>query len=879
MVKFKTPHKHDDMALWDWAAICGRNAPTICENLASGTCPIPCGSENEEGFIPLDLDHNQATVHGGQTNAANCRLICASGSEYANRNRGAAFDDRWQRDFWFDRRHSFDGLRKTQLYAGPQRIQANSGLFILPHSRERLLERCSLLALHTGTGKTMLIVSTLLAINDEVLRSIGKAPRVGSVLYFVSERELAKQLEVELKTEIVKFGLHLEPPTIRKCTEKGDLERGPGHHDFTIACPHALWKRKNQDRSAADIAETLSKYDAIIWDECDFAAGQIDRLVKLAKHALKFGLTATPITGSGDFLRIFAVASVASYRTAFDLDKCLKIVPTWDDGVSAGFIRPMAHSGYDVAIGGIEQRITDARHGDKQSAPGAMAAIRAAIDESHQLELQMQSDMPDHWYSPHIIVRCGNVDEARHLSAQTEQFLHANMYSGHGWRTSIVYAETRDHPFKDRPVWGRLGLDHVLLTPEEKSLSHSSGRLVHPWMRAKELHQGRCLDEGCCRILFVVDMGIRGLNNWTCLYGVDIARGASISVQVQFDGRKHRLPGHLRWILEDEREDLYQYITVRYFFPEASDADATMKHAYDFIHNMDDRFESAGLLSWPDLLEGFSEAKRDLPQDTEQPFSLNDRVQIDTEIGRRLEDGASLDQIDTETVDAIINALPPELTDRRKEIARGHIQRVLTDPEYRSELAELPKDEPIKAVQFEIPKHYTDYTGVELIDFVRSSPQYADERSELISRILDGDADPMIKRLIAKAKHADVQRHYTRPVKILSLQTSNATKANKDKSIVGRIVDPMVREYLNRGIFNDWARAQGTVRKAVCGALVHLFRVDDLSNDGPLDTPGYHHKIISPHVQAKIKDRAVRIMLKNGELGSASALYCRHFHD
>lgn len=869
IVKYKVPHKPSDMSMADWNALCERHGRPMCENLATGLCLDCCGDVDINGEVSLEVDHVQSRANGGETSARNCRFICMNGSEYANRNRGAASDDRWLEDFWFDRRSSFDGLRKAQLYAGPQAVQMHSDLFV--NRREELTKYCSLLALTTGAGKTMLIVGTLLAINDEVLRNIGKSPRVGRVLYFVSERALADQLEQELRTEVVQFGLHLAPPSIQKCTEKGDLERGPGHHDFTIACPHALWDRKNQTRTDADIIDILSKYDTIVWDECDFANGQLNRLVKLGRHALKFGLTATPINGDGDFLQQFVVASTASYRTVFEADRCLKVIPTWEQGIKDGFIRPIGHDGFVAAVGGNLFSIEKGTHGDKSSISGAMASIRSAIDDSAKLEQQMQFECPDLWYTPHLLVRCGNVDEAKHLAGQTEQYLSSRKPYGFGWRTSIIYASTTEQPFKSRPTWDGGRLVERLLEEDEKALIHSKPKKVHPWLRAKA-HQGRCLDDNkFSRILFVVDMGVRGLNNWPCLWIIDIARSNSVSVQCQLRGREDRLPSHLsKWLeTEDGLKKYHTFITGRYYFPVSGGDACAMEQAFSYLHEMDVRFESSGLQTWSQLLDGADLRENPPVQGTQQPFTLADRLQMDTELGRRIEDGDDLSDISDEEINALVDTLPPEVTDARREFAKKHIRKVLEDEEYRKKLSDIPKMEPLRAIHIEKPKSYREYSTEELIGFVSTSPLYDEDRAEFIAAIIRGDSSVM--KLIGLRKHEDVQRHYFPAVRIMTLNPSDETK-DATPSIVSRLCGSLKKEMADQ-VFADYRQANAAVYPAVKGALKIVFGVDDISNGGALDTPAYHHKILSPNVQRKIKEIAVKIMLQNGDLGSASALY------
>jgi hypothetical protein len=859
-IRFVVPHKPDDLSVVEWIAIlerCGQ--PTWCENLRDGTCTDPCGTPNPEGAIPLHVDHRHARKYRGESSVRNCRLICHKGSVHANLNRGAAEDARWQTDFWFDRRASFDQLRKTQFFFGPQLIREYHPLFI--EQRQELLRYCSLLALTTGAGKTLLIISILLAINDEVLRRAGKAPRVGRVLYFVNEKALAVQLERELQDEVTRFGLHEAPPRTQRCTEPGDLDREPSYHDITIACPQALWERTNQPRSDSRIATILAYYDTIIWDECDFAAGQIDRLVRLAPHALKFGLTATPIDGEGDFLRLFAVAAIASYRQVFTVDRCLKIIPTWEDGLKTGFIRPVPHSAY---VEGNAGQITnvDGTHGDKYSAPGAMAAIRSAIDDAAHLTLRMHEKLPDTWYDPHLLIKCSSIEEAKHLAGQTERFLATAGPPGPGWSTAVIYSG-----IASRPVWEHGRLITKPLSAEERQLIHPhEGKSLHPWMRAKYT-RGRC-DSRAARILFVVNIGVRGINNWPCLYLVDIARSESVARQVQFDGRPGRLPPHLTPLLN--QPDLHEFITTRYYFPDAEgEGYSSLEVARNFLHTMEEKYQNSGLLTWDAVLEGSTDSEPVPLQGTEEPFSLGDRIQVDSRLGEKLAAGVAVEELGDDDLDTIIDTLPPEITDRRRRLATEHLKN-LRDPEYRKKLWTIGQLAPVRAVLAERPKQPEEYALQELLDFVLSSTFFPDqERPVHVQNLLAGNQST--QWLVGRILHDYHARHYEPPVAILRLRTVKG-----QTGIVNRLASDLAHDLLTRGLLPDRTTAEREVHRALHRALCHIFGVfgdDATRNDGPLDHPGYHHKILSPGVQRKIRDYTVRFMMQMGSLEAAARVY------
>jgi hypothetical protein len=821
---FEIPHKPDDMTPEIWTALLRRS---------SGKCERPCERQCD---TRLEVDHVHARALGGETSLANCRLVCA---QY-NRERGAQPDAAWSTLSWFDDRGSFDHLRRMQRAIGPNMVAEYADLFVA--KRAELLKYISLFAVVTGGGKTLLMVATLLAINEEVNRRVDHAPRVRRVLWFVNERALGDQLKRELLDEPVRFGLHPVRPSVQVCTETGDIERGPMHHPFTISCPHVLWDKKDQRRDDPEIATILSAYDTIIWDECDFAPDQSGRLARLAPHALKFGLTATPIDGDGDFLRQFALAGKASYDQVFKQDRCLSVLLPWDEAKDNGYVKGIPHSAYHSLDGGVSVR-SEGQHGEKASLPGGVTAIRYAMEEMSDLERRMEGKLRDTWYSPHILVRCSNINEARSLKAQIDDEIRGRRFPlhGEGWRTTIMHQGLRGVP------------------EEEKRFFHDRKGVIHPFLRAKQ-NRGRC-DGQSSRILFVVDMGIRGLNNWPVLALVDIARGESINVQVQAAGRPMRLPPHLADIAQSK--ELSDFATIRYFYPDSGGSPGAMEQAVSFILEMDARFENAGLVQWSDVLEGTTAPAGRGIQAPEQPFTLGDRVQVDAVLGGMMADGVVIDE---DAVEEIIRQLPPVMTEGRRERAAEHIERVLNDDRYRASLVDLEDVPHVRPVSQEEPKQVGQHTLDELAQYVLDSRKLEKSRDIILADLREGR--PVTILLVSQSKHDEDMRFYRPPIRLFRLQRSN-----EGPGILTESATALLNDLDKRGVM-DRADA-GKVYAAVNTAVARICRVDDTSNDGPLDQPAYHHALGLPRTQQAIKETAVKLLILHGVLPDAAAVYVR----
>lgn len=824
------PHKPNDMNLTTWAALLARSG---------GRCEIGCASPCDR---ELEVDHKHSRGLNGETSLANCRLICRK----ANRERGMANDPKWEVNGYFDGSFNFDALRQTQKF-NLDSISECADLFV--GQRNKLLGNVSLYALTCGAGKTVLMLAALFLICKEATRLQPASPRPRRVLWFVHQSDLGRQLRHDLLDDITKHRLVSTLPEIRICAETGDIDTDPRHHDITISCPHALWGTKTQRRSDVEIERILSHYDVIIWDECDFARDQIARLVRLSGHALKFGLTASAIDADGNFIsECFVLAGSASYASVFSHDRCLAPMLPWLAAVGKGYIKPVKHDGYGKFAAGIEHLAETGEHGQKYSLPGSMAAIRSAVHDSITHECRMKQEWPEHWFSPHIFIPCNTIDEAMELCNQTARDLALEGLSADdGWYpTVLVSADVkRDAKAfeKGRPK-------------AELRMFHTNPDLVHPFMRALTA-QGRC-GPGSSRLVFVVDMLLRGLNHWAVKYIVDIKRSRSWSEQLQTIGRTSRLPKHLTEMLGEDMFDAFCH--PRFYFPDFGDPDASSaRNAWEFILHMDERLENSGMASWQDMLEGKSPLQVEASEDAVAPFTAMDRLDIDNALGEIKVRG---EQITPEHIDTIVRALPDPQSESRIESAKDHIRRVLTDREYRNKII-TPDFDIIRPISREGPKRPEDYSDAELSAFIVAHPTISNEYTGRLN-------DPSVRYLVAIMKRDHDAKHYRQVTKIRQLQ-----QANGEPGVVTDIRNSLLWELTSRGL--EYGRIVGPVSTAINSAVARLCGMQTVpgatENDGILDRPQYHYQFSIPAVRNKIKALARGELIMRGLVGPAVHLY------
>jgi hypothetical protein len=848
-MNWKLPHKPADMSLEIWMALLSRSG-SECEV----RCASKCDSE-------LEVDHIHSRGLGGETSLANTRLVC----KRYNRERGMTHDPKWEEKGYFDGNYDLTRLRGQQHEAGPGTIKVYGDLFV-GGLRLKLLESVSLFALTCGAGKTLLMVASLFTICHEVRNRLKNAPRPKRVLWFVHERDLCRQLLHELKTEITKFKLREIEPEVQICDETGDLERGPGYHDVTISCPQALWGKKNARRTDEQVLKILEPFDTIIWDECDFAVDATERLVRLAPHALKFGLTAANLDAKGDFLRkFFALASVASHASVYAKDHCLRPLLSWQDAKIRHFIQPITHDGYTRWERAVEVR-GEGQHGEKHSLIGAMAAIRAAVKDASELEQRMKLAWPDHWYSPHIAVYCSTREEAVDLCELTNIELAREGYSAEdGWSATYGISDATEMAKKR----GRK------IPREETRLFHKSSDFVNPFMLAKRPGLlGRCTSD-CKRIIFLVDIGVRGMNNWPLTFVVDLKRSNSVKEQVQTLGRLARLPLHL--VPMHKRDEFDEFCHPRWYFPnEIIDMVGAIQKAWDFVAHMDQKIEAAKLYHWIDILEGRSRTEEKPPQDPTSPFTMMDQLQIDSELGKICAQGRQPTEEEIGAIIRDVGGINAQSEDWI-ESAKTHSKSVLTDEKYRREMISLdvPLEHIIRPVCQEEPKKADAYSIEELASFIINSDDIDNAWASEIR------TDEKLRQMVAITKRREDVRLFRQVSKIRRLQEEGG-----QPGILTDLRTEMYNELRERGlldytqisklsaaVYKATAIVAGMVIKDPSGKWISIVGPEPCRNDGPMDRPGYHYQLIAPQTRLRIKRLAKNLMIWMGGIGSTSAIY------
>lgn len=825
------PHKPNDMDVRTWEAILARSG----ERCEVG-CETPCDTV-------LEVGHIHARGLHGETSFANCRLECRN----HNRAMQMAADPRWLRKTWFDEGELYGHLRNSQILAGPNAVEQNASIFS-GELRLKLLKVVSLLAMSCGVGKTMTMVGVLFAINQAVGYS---GPRVQRVLWFVKERALGRQLKHELGSEVVAVArTHKTAPSVYLATTPGDLAKKPGHNDFVISCPHALWDVEGRGRSDEEVRRILSNYDVIIWDECDFAQDQMDRLVKLGDHALKFGLTATPVDSQGNFLtRNYVLAGAASHNMAYGLDLCVKPLKSFEEAVSRGYFRAFSHANHTRLISG-EEHDCKGMHVETNTLPGDVNTIIQAMQDASALEKDMRSNpaWADSWYSPHIIVRCKTRPQARQLYSQVRHALEAGQIdvSGLGWNLSMT--------FQKEP--GR---------KEDEDIEDMSPD--HPFMHAKN-NNGRCTEDSS-RVLFIVNMGVRGLNCWPALFGVDLRMSDSVNDQCQFDGRFSRMGPILPRMSEDP--NFIEYTHPRYYWPAAKEKEeCPAKAAYEFILDMDRKIEESGICTWADFAAGDILVKTQGRKSVLQTrMTIEDMVDLAEKVATEADVFGSVAAIPDENIKRILGSINPDKDKAESwwKQAEETVEKMMVEKP-KIEVSPIQKRYPVCR---EKPKEIHEYGVTELFDYVKN-----DFSVEDYSRILQKiDSDVDYRHIVAKHKQAaDRARFKNVNAQVVPLQ------APKGWGVLSSIMSEIDAKLKERGVKAPEFRIIAIVTSEVVSKMYDVTHIEGpTTNGGPIDKPAYHYDLADQYVRKLIKEQVIARLVQRNHLKCSSVLGVKFLGD
>jgi hypothetical protein len=465
-------------------------------------------------------------------------------------------------------------------------------------------------------------------------------------------------------------------------------------------------------------------------------------------------------------------------------------------------------------------------------------------------ERKMRQLWPSHWFSPHIFVACNTRAEAIDLCEQTARECQLQGLSpDDGWYPTVMVSS------KTAAEQARFAHSR---SKNELDLFHKNPDLKHPFMLALG-NNGRCM-AGSSRILFVVDIAIRGLNHWALKYVIDVKRSSSWSEQVQTIGRTSRLPLHLAEMRSDLRFD--EFCHPRWYYPDPGDDDrSAAENAWDFILQMDTCLESSGLLSWRDLQENIDveQTTQNSDIDANAPFTLMDRLQIDNELGALQVHGK---QVTPEDVDRIVNSLPDPQSEHRIASAREHVEQVLTSRNYRTKIVQ-PSFDIIHPISREAPKAVDEYTIEELRDFILRDEDYDNDWADQI------EIDQKIRRLIAQTKRKRDMQHYRPPMKTRQLHAADGRPG-----VLTDIRNSMIADLTKQGF--DYRAIVGPLSQAVNVAAARMCGMTDLNctkNDRELDRASYHYQFSIPSVKNQLKKLVLADLIMRGVVGPAQHLY------
>jgi hypothetical protein len=560
------------------------------------------------------------------------------------------------------------------------------------------------------------------------------------------------------------------------------------------------------------------------------------------------------------------LAGTASYQDAFNHDHCLKPMMKWDEARKFGYIKPVEYDGYSYLAAGEERQVSSGQHNRDISMPSNMWAIRAAIQDCSALERKMRNAWPDNWYSPHILVRCNGVKEAQHLCDHTNRYLDGvrDTLIGEGWEASVIVSDPDDEHS------GRGKSDRK----EDNSLFHRDPGIVHSFMLAKTLQSGRCVPASK-RILFVVDMAVRGMNNWPILFIVDIACGGAKNIQVQLKGRDLRLPKDLFGKLVKDTH-FNDFCMGRYYYPKDANKKLTSTEwAFDFILDMEEN-AATHCMHWRDLLRGKDPSKLPEVADTEDSFTRLDQLHIEAGLSAIRSTKSSITQISKDDIERTVLSLPkikgPQGSRARQ--ARQYASDIVGKPEFRAKLIStnlLPEDI-IQPIAQQEPKKEDDYTDPELLAFILNSPDYDSDRNEVKDCILSGNS--ILRKQVAKNKRKYDAQLFVRVPRLMRLRNSPDGIGILDE-IKGRLQGDLIssKQITPRQL----GRVAQAVAAATCLAVGKSgkweFEKDYTANDGPLDHPSYHLEFNTPQSKALIMNLALKLLRQRREVISSNLFY------
>lgn len=516
-----------------------------CARLLRGECESPCTAVSQDGRYHVDFDHITPKSKGGSDHQWNLEPKCLRENRVVKRDN---LDESFLRPSFFDNKINPLGLRANQFTYGYNLVKtAYREIFSDPNNK---LQDCYiLLAWIVGSGKSLGMSAILHAINEVISDRQGSgAKRIKKVLWLVHQESLVRSIKDEVANEPCKYGILEQKPNVAMVQKAEHWNVAIAQADYVFACTQSLWSTKNSSLTDAKRKEYLSRFDAIVIDECHYGVERYIEILNAAPTCLKFVMSATPCDAKGQFLsevensryrHLFRLFSVFGYQSARKEGYVKELLP-WQQGLDN--LRYVPVSGGDSHF--VENgQVVNGEYNTKikHNSPRANAIIKTAIDIAESNPL----------YPSHVMVRCESIVRLksflRSINSNPSEYFPKKSRFG-GWAVNGIYGGSKGKRI-DNPT--------------------------HPWMVVKK---GEKYWNQMARLLLAVDMGQFGLNNPYCGVVAWTEPNLSMNEIVQRIGRA------LRNIFGISSSDQYAVLV----FGDDERIKARMSHAISYILNMEE---------------------------------------------------------------------------------------------------------------------------------------------------------------------------------------------------------------------------------------------------------------------------------------------------
>jgi hypothetical protein len=353
-----------------------------------------------------------------------------------------------------------------------------------------------------------------------------------------------------------------------------------------VACPQAIWDNNSNGLSEHEIRDTLSKFDAIVVDEGQYAVPQYLHLSDLAPFAFKFCVTATPMNKDGElfcenpeYKPYFALFSSFWYNEGRTLG-IYKGVNSFEVGKNRTY-HPVCSPSSLIIRDKNGNTVTSEDNGYENNYP----KDKFIIEEANRLAESLDKVTG---YPNHVMLRVNTIARAKHLVKSLEDHL------------SIT------------GVW-------------TGSKGETLGSDLHPWMKTKA-EEKKKLVKGSKRIVITVDIGQFGINNKYCSIVGWVVPNMSWVEIVQRIGRAIRFGGSDK-----------EFVNLIWDGSEI-EFEERLKQCIDYIRDGEIRV-SEGFDKLGDFTEGAREVQ--LPQTAANIDDVT-RANLIEEFGKNLTQGKSL---------------------------------------------------------------------------------------------------------------------------------------------------------------------------------------------------------------------------------------------